>query len=112
MTKREGVKIDKKKRMSKEEVCYYFGDRGMQVDPSEVAFHAVGTYTDDVLKPIPALAVIIKERPETFFCEVSDTADGRMDIYGLNDIYGECLGVVPAPLHAGVSQEVSDEANK
>lgn len=96
---KRGFKIDKKKKMAKEAVCSYFGERGMQVAPSEVVFHAVGTYTDDELKPIPAIAVIIKESPKGF-CEMSDTADGLMDIYGLRDIYGECQDEVPAPLYA------------
>jgi hypothetical protein len=96
---KRGFKIDKKKKVSKEAVCSYFGERGMQVAPAEVAFHAFGTYTDNQLKTMPAIAVIIKESPKGF-CEMSDTADGRMDIYSLTDIYGECQDEVPAPLYA------------
>ena len=97
--KREGFKIDKTKRMSKKAVCGYFGNRGMAVAPVDVAFHAVGTFTTDELETIPALAVIIKEHPNGI-CDWGKTADGRMDLYGLNDIYGECQDDVPAPLYA------------
>ena len=96
---KRGFKIDKKKHVSKEAVCSYFGERGMQVAPAELAFHAFGTYTDGQLKTMPAIAVIIKESPEGY-CELSDTADGLMDIYSLTDIYGECQDEVPAPLYA------------
>ena len=71
----------------------------MQVAHAELAFHAFGTYTDGQLKTMPAIAVIIKESPEGY-CELSDTADGLMDIYSLTDIYGECQDEVPAPLYA------------
>jgi hypothetical protein len=110
MTK-EGFRIDKKKRMSRRAVCAYFGERGMPVSPAEVAFHAVGTYTSrkwdhehggrstDELETIPALAVIIKERPKGI-CDWGDTDDGRMDVYALSDIYGECQDDVPAPKYA------------
>jgi hypothetical protein len=110
MTK-EGFKIDKKKRMSKKAVCAYFGERGMPVSPAEVAFHAVGTFTSrkwdhehggrftNELETIPALAVIIKERPAGI-CDWGDTDEGRMDVYSLRDIYGECQDDVPAPKYA------------
>ncbi len=105
---REGFKIDKKKRMSKKAVCAYFGERGMPISPSEIAYHAVGTFTSrkwdhehggrslDELETVPALAVIVKEKANGV-CDWGDTEKGRMDVFSLTDIYGECLDDVPAP---------------
>jgi hypothetical protein len=104
---REGFKIDRKKRMSKKAVCDYFGNRGMPISPSEVVFHAVGTFTSrkwdhdhggrslDELETVAALAVIVEEKPNGS-CDWGNTDKGRMDVYSLTDIYGECLDDVPA----------------
>lgn len=107
---KEGFKIDKKKRMSKKAVCAYFGERGMPISPAEVAYHAVGTFTGrkwdhnacrftNELETLPALAVIVKERPNGV-CDWGDTDAGRMDIYYLNNRWGECVDDVPAPKYA------------
>ena len=105
---REGFRIEKKKRMSKRAVCSYFGNRGMPISPSEIVYHAVGTFTSrkwdhdscsrslDELETVPALAVIVEEKPNGC-CDWGNTDKGRMDIYSLTDIYGECIDDVPAP---------------
>jgi hypothetical protein len=104
---REGFRIDRKKRMSKRAVCAYFGNRGMPISASEIVFHAVGTFTSrkwdhdhggrslDELETVPAIAVIVEAKPRGSW-EHSNTDKGRMDIYSLSDIYGECLDDVPA----------------
>jgi hypothetical protein len=105
---REGFRIDRKKRMSKRAVCNYFGNRGMPISTSEIVFHAVGTFTSqkwdhehggrslDEFETVPALAVIVEEKPNGEW-EYGSTDSGRMDVYSLTDIYGECLDDVPAP---------------
>lgn len=105
---REGFRVDKKKRMSKKAVCNYFGNRGMPISPSEIVYHAVGTFTSrkwdhdscsrslDEFETVSALAVIVEEKPNGS-CDWGNTDKGRMDIYSLTDIYGECLDDVPAP---------------
>jgi hypothetical protein len=106
--KREGFRIDRTKRMSRRAVCSYFGNRGMPVSPSEIVFHAVGTFTSrkwdhehggrslDETETRPALAVIIEAKPRGSW-EQGDTEKGKMDVYALDGIYGECLDEVPAP---------------
>ena len=113
---REGFKIDRKKRMSKKAVCAYFGNRGMPISPSEIVFHAVGTFTSrkwdhqhggrslDELETVPALGVIVEEKPRGS-CDWGNTDKGRMDIYSLKDIYGECLDDVPAPRGATIKKK-------
>lgn len=98
---REGFRVDWKKRMSKKAVCSYFGERGMPLAESEIAGHWVGTYTSrrfdhdagrstDEMESVPALAVVIKSKPNGCW-EHADTDAGKADVYGLRDIYGECL---------------------
>ena len=105
--KREGFRINRRKKMSKRSVCNFFGDRGMPVSPSEITYHAVGTFSsrgwdydrctyDDTIETVDALAVIIKGKPRGLW-QHSDTDDGLVEIYSLENIYGECIGEVPAP---------------